>query len=199
MAKKKPVAPDWHEIEREYRAGLVSLRRIASKYGTSESTIRSKAAAEDWGARDLGDRIRRETQAELSRSTKDAETEDEIVGEQKDRCVSLVRSHQTRLQRLFANHDTLNNRLTALLAGEENVGACLGSRESPADVLIKMARVTAQLIPLERLANGVDAPQAAPVADGSTPVLDGLMRELAQRRARMEATELQEDDADDHY
>jgi len=195
MAKKK-TTPNWTAIEHEYRAGLIPLRRIAKIHGASESTIRSKAIAEDWGGRDLSERIRRETQAELQRTSSKAETEEEIVGEQKDRCVALVRSHQARLQRLFKNHDVLSERLDALLSGEEITLPCLGPRESPSDVLVKLGRVTAQLIPLDRQANGVDAPQPATVANGETPVLDAMLAEFAKRRANMEATEM-EDDADD--
>jgi hypothetical protein len=196
MAKKK-TAPNWTAIEHEYRAGLIPLRRIAKIHGASESTIRSKAIAEDWGGRDLSERIRRETQAELQRASSKAETEEEIVGEQKDKCVALVRSHQKRLQQLADNHDTINARLMAILAGEEVNLPCLGQRESPSDVLTKLARVTAQLIPLERQANGVDAPQAPIVADGSTPMIDKLMAELAQRRRNMENTEIEDADDED--
>jgi|WetSurMetagenome_2_1015567.scaffolds.fasta_scaffold34497_3 hypothetical protein len=195
MAKKK-TTPNWTAIEHEYRAGLIPLRRIAKIHGASESTIRSKALAEDWGGRDLSERIRRETQAELQRTSSKSETEAEIVGEQKDKCVALVRSHQKRLQQLADNHDTINARLMAILAGEEVNLPCLGSRESPSDVLAKLARINAQLIPLERQSNGVDAPQPATVANGETPVLDAMLAEFAKRRANMEATEM-EDDADD--
>ncbi len=44
MAERKPV--DWESVERDYSAGLLSLREIAAKYGTKESTIRSRAGSE---------------------------------------------------------------------------------------------------------------------------------------------------------
>jgi len=43
MSKK-----NWQEIESAYRAGSLSNRQIAKKYGVSESAIRKKAAAEGW-------------------------------------------------------------------------------------------------------------------------------------------------------
>ncbi|EIV5186955.1 terminase small subunit [Serratia marcescens] len=40
--------PDWAAIAREYRAGQLSIRALAEKYGISDTAIRKKAKAEDW-------------------------------------------------------------------------------------------------------------------------------------------------------
>ena len=42
------VTVDWLAIEGAYRAGQKSVRAIASEYGTSESTIRSRAEKNGW-------------------------------------------------------------------------------------------------------------------------------------------------------
>lgn len=47
---------DWESVEREYRAGVRSLRDIASEFGCSEGAIRKKAKTEEW-TRDLSAKI----------------------------------------------------------------------------------------------------------------------------------------------
>ena len=41
MAERKQV--DWDGVERDYSAGLLSLREIGAKYGVDEAYIRRKA------------------------------------------------------------------------------------------------------------------------------------------------------------
>ena len=47
---------DWERIEAEYRAGVLSLREIASQHGITEGAIRKRAKRDGW-ARDLGAKI----------------------------------------------------------------------------------------------------------------------------------------------
>lgn len=54
MAKKKNI--DWEGVEREYRAGIRTLRDIAEEYGCTEGAIRKKAKGEDW-ERDLSAKV----------------------------------------------------------------------------------------------------------------------------------------------
>ncbi|CDL34721.1 hypothetical protein [Enterobacter hormaechei] len=48
--------PDWEAIETAYRAGVMSLREIASQHGISEGAIRKRAKRDDW-LRDLNAKI----------------------------------------------------------------------------------------------------------------------------------------------
>ncbi|MER1635824.1 hypothetical protein KC837_11215 [Enterobacter cloacae] len=48
--------PDWEAIETAYRAGVMSLREIASQHGISEGAIRKRAKRYDW-SRDLNAKI----------------------------------------------------------------------------------------------------------------------------------------------
>ena len=54
MAERKQV--DWESVERDYSAGLLSLREIGTKYGVDEAYIRRKAKQNDW-SRDLSAKI----------------------------------------------------------------------------------------------------------------------------------------------
>ncbi|CAM7461694.1 hypothetical protein [Morganella morganii] len=53
MAKR----PDWEAIESDYRAGVMSLREIASQHDISEGAIRKRAKRDDW-SRDLNAKIK---------------------------------------------------------------------------------------------------------------------------------------------
>ncbi len=44
--EKKPV--DWAEIERDYRAGTMSIRELAAWYGISDTAIRKRAKKDGW-------------------------------------------------------------------------------------------------------------------------------------------------------
>ena len=50
------IKPDWEAIETAYRAGVMSLREIASQHGISEGAIRKRAKRDDW-SRDLNAKI----------------------------------------------------------------------------------------------------------------------------------------------
>lgn len=54
-AGDKP-APDWERIEGDYRAGVLSLREIASPYKVTEGAIRKRAKRDGW-ERDLEAKI----------------------------------------------------------------------------------------------------------------------------------------------
>lgn len=49
--------PDWEAIESAYRAGLMSLREIASQHSISEGAIRKRAKRDDW-SRDLAAKVK---------------------------------------------------------------------------------------------------------------------------------------------
>ncbi|MCC8378639.1 hypothetical protein [Xenorhabdus sp. PB30.3] len=49
--------PDWEAIESAYRAGLLSLREIASQHGISEGAIRKRAKRDEW-TRDLAAKVK---------------------------------------------------------------------------------------------------------------------------------------------
>lgn len=51
------TTPDWEAIESAYRAGLLSLREIASQHGISEGAIRKRAKRDDW-SRDVSAKVK---------------------------------------------------------------------------------------------------------------------------------------------
>lgn len=53
---------DWTQIERKYRAGILSLRTIASEHGVTEGAVRKRANKEGWD-RDLAAKIKQRAEA----------------------------------------------------------------------------------------------------------------------------------------
>ncbi|MBD2819526.1 hypothetical protein ID852_02195 [Xenorhabdus sp. 42] len=58
---------DWEAIELAYRAGSLSIREIAAKYGISDTAIRKRANSQGW-QRDLTDKVKKATRTKLVRS-----------------------------------------------------------------------------------------------------------------------------------
>lgn len=55
MTAPKP-APDWERIELEYRAGILTLREIASLHGITHGAVNKRAKRDGW-ARDLNAKV----------------------------------------------------------------------------------------------------------------------------------------------
>jgi len=56
---------DWERIERDYRAGLLSIAEIARRHGCTRSAIQQQARKHDW-SRDLSKAVRIATQTKLA-------------------------------------------------------------------------------------------------------------------------------------
>lgn len=63
----KRRAIDWEAVEREYRAGIRSLRDIAGEYGITDTAIRKRAKRDDW-ERDLSARVATRAEALVRRA-----------------------------------------------------------------------------------------------------------------------------------
>lgn len=101
MAKQenKPRT-DWEPIERDYRAGVLSIREVAKLHDVSDTAIRKKAKAEDW-QRDLSAKVSEKVRTELVRSavrTTSPQTEREIVEVAAATVVQVVRGHRSSIK-----------------------------------------------------------------------------------------------------
>ena len=65
MAEKKPI--DWVAVEREFRAGIRSLRDIGEEFGVSHTGIKKRADEDGW-VRDLGAKIRAAAEDKVSKA-----------------------------------------------------------------------------------------------------------------------------------
>lgn len=108
---------DWEAIERDYRAGLLSLREMAARHGCTHTAINKRATAEGW-ERDLQAKIKAKADALVSKrevssevSSKAAETERQIVDANAEAIVSVRMAHRSDIRR----SRSLTNKLLAEL------------------------------------------------------------------------------------
>lgn len=166
MAKRKKV--DWAACEEEYRAGVLSTRALAAKFGCSESAIRDRAKRYGW-SKDLTKAVKDATRARLLRTDlrdPNAREDAQIVEQAVDLRVAVVTTHRKDLQQLHGLKRVLMDRLAIVLQGATPEGPCLGDKESPGDLLEKLSRITARLIPLERQAHNLDEDPEPPGGAG---------------------------------
>lgn len=163
---------DWEAIEREYRAGQLSVREIARQFGITDTAIRKKAKEFGW-ERSLADKVReavREKLVRIGSQEQRAQTDNEVVEAAALRGLGVVTSHRRDLEQLHGLKRILATRLAAHLNGETPDGPCLGDKESPGDLLEKLARVTSRLIPLERQAHNLDDGEGLAVNAGGISI-----------------------------
>ena len=106
MSEKRQI--DWECIERDYRAGIRSLREIAAEHGISHQAIKKRAERDSWD-RDLGAKIKakaealvakREVTAQVTVATKTAEV---AVVQANAEAIATVRlSHRSDIRRFKA-------------------------------------------------------------------------------------------------
>ena len=188
---------DWQSVEDAYRSGT-TLRTIGALHGISHTAVKKRAVAEGW-SRDLSAQVRAATRAKLVSSpvsaevsAESAEREREVIDKELEIRARLIRGHQKRLGKLHASADKLGERFDLVFNGHELDLPCRGERESPADCLGKIIKMTATLISLERQAFAVDEPADLP-GEGSMAGTEWLMAELAGIARRVTATDIPPD------
>lgn len=108
---------DWEAIERQYRAGVVSVREIGREHGVSDTAIRKRATAENW-ERDLTGKVKERTRVKLVRSSSShdgsheqrAQTDAEIIEEASETQVTVVKTHRRDI--------AIGRRIVSTLFGE---------------------------------------------------------------------------------
>lgn len=140
-SKAKRPAVDWEAVEREYRAGLRSLRDIATEYGCTEGAIRKKAKAQEW-ERDISIKVAAKAEALVRKQEvrKEVRTEaaisereqinasaqmmaDKVIGQRED--IKRARSMVQRLWELVdaeLGHPDELKQLGAMLAAPDEFG-----------------------------------------------------------------------------
>lgn len=145
---------DWEGIEREYRAGQLTVVEIGRQYCVSHTAINKRAAKGGW-TRNLAKAVREKVRSTLI--SEGSASANEAVELAAARGVQIVRSHQKSLSQLSALVDILTERLAQYLDGVQPDGPGVSARESPTDMLEKIIRNRHRVIQLERQAFNLDA------------------------------------------
>lgn len=121
---KPRQSKDWEAIERAYRAGLLSIREIATEYGVSHTAINKRAKKEGWD-RDLKAKIKAKADSLVSKrevssqvSTRNPETEREIIESNATVIANVRMAHRGDIRR---SRGLVNKLLDELESVSDNV------------------------------------------------------------------------------
>jgi hypothetical protein len=199
VADKKPV--DWAAIEVDFRAGVKSVRVIASEYGVSHTAINKRAKREGW-PQDLAERIRAKAADKVSRaavsskvSAQKAATDNRMVEASAQLQVDVILAHRQDIRRGREIVTALFLELGAKQLTDAELGAlvskCAEIKEMPADeailllgALIKSMDLGGRAQTAQRLASSlaalIDSERTAFSIDdrtrGANEVVEGLKR-----------------------
>ena len=148
----KPKPPtDWEAIEREYRAGQLSVSEIARQHNISHAAILQKAKRKGW-ERNLADRIKEAVTSKLVTDGLTGVTASETVELAAARGVQIVREHRTTI----ARGHKIANALFGELENTDEVGL-----KDKSIVLGNLTGAIKTLVALERQAFNLDSLQDA--------------------------------------
>ena len=175
------AAPDWERIEGDYRAGLMSLREIASAHTITEGAIRKRARRDGW-ERNLQAKIQAKAEAIVARRAVVAEgakvAEREIIEANAERIAQVRGEHRADITRTRALALQMLGELEAVTASLEDFEQLGDALRNPddrgqdkrneiyqkvissagrVDSLKKLSDTLKTLIGLEREAYGLDA------------------------------------------
>ena len=101
--KKRVI--DWESIEREYRAGIRSMKNIGDEFGVSDAAIIKRAKRDDW-VRDLAAKIKAKAEDKVSKAAVSAEvraqtkvTERELVEANAQVQADIILAHRKDVRR----------------------------------------------------------------------------------------------------
>ncbi len=204
MAAKQP---DWERIEQLFRAGLLSVREIASASGVSHTAINKRAKAEGW-ERDLKAKIKAKADSLVSKrevsskvSTEALATERGIVEANAEVIADIRMAHRTdigrsrrlanklldELEGLTDEQGTMKELIAQLKeAGSEDgpdmsdvlaLASKMASLPSRTKTMKELAETLKTLVLLERQAYDLDAKAGEGDADELSKLMDDLSKE----------------------
>lgn len=196
-AKKKDI--DWERIERDYRAGIRSVREIAAEHRIAHTTINTWAK-ENRIERDLGAKIRAKADALMAKEAADRDpkvraarqaTEREIVVANAEMQAAVRRAHRadistarvlcrdlieelsaTSRQDVQAYLEQLAELVTADDSNNERFNAFMKALSLPNRIvgMDKLASALVKLVTLERTAYGIEGEAGDDPADKAPPM-----------------------------
>ncbi len=193
--------PDWEAVERDYRAGILSVREIASSFGISHTAIQKRAKANGW-ERDLKAKIKAKADALVAKqevanqvASERLATEREIIEVNAGAIAGVRLAHRgdiarsrrltnmllDELEAMTEERGTLRELIDQLKDDEDVPTAMLDLAQKMAalpnrsKIMKELSETLKTLIGLERQAYSLDA------EIGDKKLSDDLLREIAER------------------
>ncbi len=184
--------PKWRDIERDYRAGVKSIRAIGREYGVPESNIRNRASQLGW--KRLGQQSVERASKQLTSSAlaQNAVTPDEAIDAGAQVIVQVNHRHRAQLGKLWNRAANLLNRLEAMEVLREQL--IEGHIESPEKQLRVLAQetmllqaltdISIKIVDLERKMFGLDQASVAesPLAKALTEIAQRTAQRVSERK-----------------
>mgnify|MGYP001615101115 CR=1 FL=1 len=193
---------DWEAVEREYRAGVLSIREVGRIHGVSDKAIRNKSKELGW-ERDLTAKVNEKVRNELVRNESAPadlkQTEREIIEVAAATVVQVVRGHRGRIKQGSDLVELLTKQLTDVAGkrdefergieiecaddkSQERMARLMRavSLEKHAAIAVNLANATKVWVGLERQAFSI-----TDVADDKSPAEALSPDERAARIARL--------------
>lgn len=111
------LAVDWEGIERDYRAGLLTLRQIGEQHGVTHGAINKRAKRDGWD-RDLSAKIKAKAESLVSKqgvskevSKEQKVSEQAIIDANAQAITNVILSHRSGIGRLRAIAESLMEKL----------------------------------------------------------------------------------------
>jgi hypothetical protein len=190
MSEKRVT--DWESIERDYRAGLLSVREIAATHGISHTAIAKRAKAEGWD-RDLRAKILAKADAKVAAAIVTPEQAAESQAKASD--AQLIEFNANAVAAIKIRHRTLAkrglNQCEKLLMFLEAKAIADDDAKDFAGVLKQLADAQKSLIAGEREAWGMANIPDAPPKQAEVDPMEGARRLafiLAQANAQLQRT-----------
>lgn len=196
--------PDWEAIERAYRAGLLSIREIASVHDVSHTAINKRAKRDGWD-RDLKAKIKAKADSLVSRrevskevSSKQAETEREIIELNAEVIANIRMAHRGDISRGRRLTNKLLDELESLTDNRDLFDELGELMREPDDngqdkrndlyqriidlpgrtkTMKELAETLKTLVGLERQAYDLDAKQGGTDEDAISKLMDELSQD----------------------
>lgn len=199
--------PDWEAIERAYRAGLLSIREIASAQGITHGAVNKRAKRDGW-ERDLKAKIKAKADSLVSKrtvstevSTKTADTEREIIELNAEVIANIRMAHRgdisrsrrltnkllDELEALTDEQGTIKELIAQLKDSDRNDGEGMsdvlalankmGALPSRTKTMKELAETLKTLVALERQAYDLDTKSGGNDADELSKLMDELSKD----------------------
>lgn len=175
-------AIDWEAIEASYRAGLLSVREIASQHGITHGAINKRAKRDGW-ERNLKAKIHGKADAIVSREAVSAKVSSRVSSGEAVTERVLIEANAEVIADIRLRHRSDIARIKSVLMdalGEIECPSLLEGEKLDTPKRIRSIRDVAEtmkvLVNLERQAYGIDEAQA----DKTVETLSDLMDELSK-------------------
>lgn len=146
--EKPPVRLDWDGVERDFKAGLLPLGMICAKWGIGLANLNRIAYRKGWERQE----VHPPSPPPLGGGVPPGSslTPADAAGIQARQILGIVNEHRRDVNKVRAMSNLMLERLFLHLTGTTIEMPLLGGRESPGDLLKKLAGVTVVMIQLER-------------------------------------------------